>query len=89
MKKISIGRKCQKMCCRNDTLDAYFDDAPIIYWKVATDPDCKLVVAGNTFGDDYYGVVVPKESGFNHFYKALNKQISQYRDNSYLGNICS
>ena len=70
---------------RNGTLDAYFDDAPIVYWEVATDPDCKLVAVGNTFGDDYYGIVVSNDISWDPFYMTLNEYINRYRDNLYLG----
>ncbi|XP_075258442.1 uncharacterized protein LOC142350476 [Convolutriloba macropyga] len=72
---------------KNGTLDAYFDDAPIVYWEVATDPDCKLVAVGNTFGDDYYGIVVSNDISWDPFYMTLNEYINRYRDNLYLDKL--
>ena len=72
---------------RNRTLDAYVDDAPIVFWEVVSDIECKLLTVGNTFSDDYYGLVVSKDNLQNMFYEELNNLLHNYRNNFYLDRL--
>ena len=43
------------------------------------------MAVGNTFGDDYYGIVVSNMADFDGMYVTLNEHINRYRDSLYLG----
>lgn len=48
---------------RNENLDAYLGDYPILdYARVKLDPECDLRLLTQTFGEDGYGIGLPKGS---------------------------
>ena len=48
---------------RNDTIDAYLDDTPILeYARTTMDAKCTLRLVGEGFGEDGYGIGLPKGS---------------------------
>lgn len=48
---------------RHRNLDAYLGDYPILdYARAKLDPDCKLRLLKQTFGEDGYGIGLPKGS---------------------------
>ena len=48
---------------RNQQLDAYLGDYPILdYARVKLDPKCKLKMLDQAFGEDEYGIGLPKGS---------------------------
>lgn len=48
---------------RNDELDAYLGDNPILdYARVKLDPKCRLRLLSQEFGEDEYGIGLPKGS---------------------------
>lgn len=55
---------CLKHChFSNGNLDAYLGDYPILdYARAKLDPDCKLRLLTQTFGEDGYGIGLPKGS---------------------------
>ena len=60
---------------RNDTIDAYLDDTPILeYARTTMDAKCTLRLVGEGFGEDGYGIGLPKGSLF----KVSNSSHSQH-----------
>ncbi len=48
---------------RNDSIDAYLDDTPILeYARQTMDSKCILRLVGQGFGEDGYGIGLPKGS---------------------------
>jgi len=48
---------------RHRELDAYLGDYPILdYARAKLDPDCKLRLLTQPFGEDGYGIALPKGS---------------------------
>ena len=48
---------------RNGTIDAYLDDTPVVeYARSTMDAKCQLRLVGNGFGEDAYGIGLPKNS---------------------------
>ena len=48
---------------RNGTIDAYLDDTPIAeYVRTAIDVKCQLRLVGSGFGEDAYGIGLPRNS---------------------------
>ena len=48
---------------RGENLDAYLGDYPILdYARVKLDPECDLRILTQTFGEDGYGIGLPKGS---------------------------
>ena len=51
------------LCCRKGKLDAYLGDYPILdYARAHLAPSCELKLVSKIFGDDQYGLGLPKES---------------------------
>ena len=51
------------MCHRNETLDAYLDDTPVLqYAALTTDYKCQLRLVENGFGEDAYAIGLQKDS---------------------------
>ena len=48
---------------RNATIDAYLDDTPVLeYARITMDVKCQLQLVGKGFGEDGYGIALPKGS---------------------------
>ena len=48
---------------RDETIDAYLDDTPVLeYARTSLDVECKLRLVGKGFGEDAYGIGLPKNS---------------------------
>ena len=48
---------------RNETIDAYLDDSPVLeYARTTMDAKCQLRLVGKGFGEDGYGIGLPKGS---------------------------
>ena len=45
---------------RNGELDVFIYDSPVIEYRMANDPQCNLVSVGKPFGEEGYGIGVPK-----------------------------
>jgi len=49
--------------CRNGSLVAYMDDSPIVeYVRTTMDAKCQLRLVRSGFGEDAYGIGLPKNS---------------------------
>lgn len=48
---------------RNGTINAYLDDTPVLeYARTTMDAKCQLRLIGDGFGEDGYGIGLPKAS---------------------------
>ncbi|XP_071954410.1 glutamate receptor ionotropic, NMDA 3A-like [Antedon mediterranea] len=47
---------------RNGDIDVFLYDSPIIDYRMSNDPDCKLVSVGSSFGEEGFGIGLPKGS---------------------------
>ena len=45
---------------KEDNLDVFIYDSPVIDYRMANDPDCSLVSVGKPFGEEGYGIGVSK-----------------------------
>ena len=53
---------------RSGKIDAFLDDTPILaYAKETMDVECKLRLVNNGFGEDAYGIGLPKGSWLKVF----------------------
>ena len=93
------------LCCRKGKLDAYLGDYPILdYARAHLAPSCELKLVSKIFGDDQYGLGLPKESPLKvgvlvglcsnlHFHLCLLCTVKQCivssRLNSSSQNICA
>lgn len=59
----SHAAKLVGLGCRNETLHAYLDDTSILeYARTTMDAKCMLRIVGHGFGEDGYGIGLPKGS---------------------------
>lgn len=59
----AICSSIQNYICRDGKLDAYLGDYPILdYARAKLDPNCQLKLVGQTYGEDGYGIGLPKNS---------------------------
>ncbi|XP_045160468.1 glutamate receptor ionotropic, NMDA 3A-like [Mercenaria mercenaria] len=66
-------------------LDAYLGDYPILdYARAKLDPDCKLRLLTQTFGEDGYGIGLPKGSPLK---TPLSKMIQNYHESGYIEDL--
>ncbi|XP_052777866.1 glutamate receptor ionotropic, NMDA 3A-like [Mya arenaria] len=66
-------------------LDAYLGDYPILdYARAKLDPDCKLRLLTQTFGEDGYGIGLPKGSPLK---TPLSKMINEYHESGYIEDL--
>ena len=58
-----IVPEIQALPCRNGTIHAYLDDTPILeYARSTMDAKCQLRLVGKGFGEDGYGIGLPRGS---------------------------
>ena len=56
-----------------ENLDAYLGDYPILdYARVKLDPECDLRILTQTFGEDGYGIGLPKGSPLKVLYSGAH-----------------
>ncbi|XP_076089947.1 glutamate receptor ionotropic, NMDA 3A-like [Mytilus galloprovincialis] len=69
----------------NNELDAYLGDNPILdYARVKLDPKCRLRLLSQTFGEDGYGIGLPKGSPLKI---PLSEKIKEYHENGYIDDL--
>ncbi|XP_077981410.1 glutamate receptor ionotropic, NMDA 3B-like [Glandiceps talaboti] len=66
---------------RSGDLDAFIYDSPVIEYRMANDPHCRLISVGKTFGEEGYGIGLPKGSPLKD---ALSIFILEYETDGYL-----
>ncbi|KAL8586115.1 hypothetical protein ACOMHN_065078 [Nucella lapillus] len=66
-------------------LDAYLGDYPILdYARAHLAPSCELKLVSKVFGDDQYGLGLPKDSPLK---AALSKKIQEYHQTGYVDDL--
>jgi polar amino acid transport system substrate-binding protein len=57
---------------KNDQVDAIVYDAPVLQYYVATSNDGRLIVVGDTFKREDYGIALPPNSAYE---EEINKAL--------------
>ncbi|XP_070564328.1 glutamate receptor ionotropic, NMDA 3A-like isoform X2 [Ptychodera flava] len=66
---------------KSGELDAFIYDSPVIEYRMANDPECRLINVGKTFGEEGYGIGLPKGSPLK---ETLSIFILEYETDGYL-----
>lgn len=66
-------------------LDAYLGDYPILdYARAKLDPNCQLKLVGQTYGEDGYGIGLPKNSTIR---SRLSEKILEYHQSGFIEDL--
>ncbi|KAL5022257.1 hypothetical protein ScPMuIL_001412 [Solemya velum] len=74
-----------KMLIKDNELDAYLGDYPILdYARAKLDPSCDLRLLSQSFGEDGYGIGLPRGSPLK---TPLSKKIQEYHESGYIEDL--